>query len=192
MRSNPFILAGPWRRRTWKPSAQWSIFSSRRITARQLDANVRQLIERNAEARPGNDRRAGAHCVSASRPEENDDAGRFFRPGLLRAIGLVFPGVPHGGGVLRMQVNANHEPEAIDGLSAAMAECNAICCKARAMNRSRCRYCRRRLKWNRLLRKRNVKGVGLQCAIPRRLRRNDMPGFTCAWPGFANAVSPRA
>lgn len=35
---------------------------------------------------------------------------------------VVFPAVPHGAGVLRMQVNANHEPHEIDGLLGALAE----------------------------------------------------------------------
>ena len=35
---------------------------------------------------------------------------------------VVFPAVPHRAGVLRMQVNANHRPESIDGLAAALAE----------------------------------------------------------------------
>ena len=34
---------------------------------------------------------------------------------------VVFPGVPHHGGVLRVQINANHRPESISGLLVAIA-----------------------------------------------------------------------
>src|SRR5207248_1555812 len=37
------------------------------------------------------------------------------------AQSVVFPAVPHHAGLLRVQVNANHRPEAIDGLVAALA-----------------------------------------------------------------------
>jgi 7-keto-8-aminopelargonate synthetase-like enzyme len=39
---------------------------------------------------------------------------------------VVFPAVPHGAGVLRIQVNANHPPEAIDGLLTALAELRQV------------------------------------------------------------------
>ena len=38
---------------------------------------------------------------------------------------VVFPGVPHGGGLLRIQINSNHRPESIGGLIAAMGELQA-------------------------------------------------------------------
>ncbi|MDB5311418.1 MAG: bioF [Gemmataceae bacterium] len=39
---------------------------------------------------------------------------------------VVFPAVPHGAGVLRIQVNANHAPAQIDGLLAALAELQRV------------------------------------------------------------------
>ena len=38
------------------------------------------------------------------------------------AQSVVFPAVPHRSGLIRVQINANHRPEAIDGLAAALAE----------------------------------------------------------------------
>ena len=35
---------------------------------------------------------------------------------------VTFPAVPYHAGVLRIQVNANHRPESIDGLIDAIAE----------------------------------------------------------------------
>ena len=49
-------------------------------------------------------------------------AGRFLFDRGFYVQSVVFPAVPHGAGVLRMQVNANHTAEAIDGLLAALAE----------------------------------------------------------------------
>ena len=48
-------------------------------------------------------------------------AGRelFERGSYVQSV--VFPGVPHHGGVLRVQINANHQPESIDGLVEAIA-----------------------------------------------------------------------
>jgi 7-keto-8-aminopelargonate synthetase-like enzyme len=49
-------------------------------------------------------------------------AGRFLFDAGFYVQSVVFPAVPHGAGVLRVQVNANHSPEAIDGLLAALAD----------------------------------------------------------------------
>ena len=50
-------------------------------------------------------------------PEEATlKAGKFLYERGYYVQSVVFPAVPHGAGVLRMQVNANHEPEQIDGL----------------------------------------------------------------------------
>jgi 7-keto-8-aminopelargonate synthetase-like enzyme len=38
------------------------------------------------------------------------------------AQSVVFPAVPHHAGVIRVQVNSNHSPEAVDGLAAALAD----------------------------------------------------------------------
>jgi len=39
---------------------------------------------------------------------------------------VVFPGVPHHGGVLRVQINANHRTESVTGLVSALGELSAI------------------------------------------------------------------
>ena len=90
---------------------------------RQLDANVRQLID---GAQQFDLVMIGGLVPIVSvlvGPEETTmQAGRFLFDQGYYVQSVVFPAVPHGGGVLRMQVNANHEPEAIDGLLAALAE----------------------------------------------------------------------
>lgn len=48
-------------------------------------------------------------------------AGRFLFEKGFYVQSVTFPAVPYHAGVLRIQVNANHEPEAIDGLLAALA-----------------------------------------------------------------------
>lgn len=55
-------------------------------------------------------------------PEEQTlQAGRFLFEHGYYVQSVVFPAVPHGAGVLRVQLNANHSPEAIDGLLEALA-----------------------------------------------------------------------
>ncbi|VTU01297.1 2-amino-3-ketobutyrate ligase : Serine palmitoyltransferase OS=Leadbetterella byssophila (strain DSM 17132 / KACC 11308 / 4M15) GN=Lbys_0495 PE=3 SV=1: Aminotran_1_2 [Gemmataceae bacterium] len=49
-------------------------------------------------------------------------AGRFLFDAGYYVQSVVFPAVPHGAGVLRMQVNANHSAEAVGGLIGALAE----------------------------------------------------------------------
>jgi hypothetical protein len=49
-------------------------------------------------------------------------AGRFLFDRGYYVQSVVFPAVPSGAGVLRVQVNANHPAEAIDGLVAALGE----------------------------------------------------------------------
>lgn len=48
-------------------------------------------------------------------------AGKFLYERGYYVQSVVFPAVPHGAGVLRMQVNANHAPAQIDGLLGALA-----------------------------------------------------------------------
>ncbi|AMV30115.1 8-amino-7-oxononanoate synthase [Gemmata sp. SH-PL17] len=48
-------------------------------------------------------------------------AGKFLYEHGYYVQSVVFPAVPHGAGVLRMQVNANHTPAQIDGLLDALA-----------------------------------------------------------------------
>ena len=48
-------------------------------------------------------------------------AGRFLFEKGYYVQSVTFPAVPYHGGVLRIQVNANHKPEAIEGLVDALA-----------------------------------------------------------------------
>jgi 7-keto-8-aminopelargonate synthetase-like enzyme len=54
--------------------------------------------------------------------EKTLQAGKWLFDHGYYVQSVVFPAVPLGGGVLRIQVNANHSPEAIDGLVNALAE----------------------------------------------------------------------
>ena len=56
-------------------------------------------------------------------PEETTlQAGQFMFERGYYVQSVVFPAVPHGAGVLRVQINSNHPAEAIDGLIAALGE----------------------------------------------------------------------
>jgi 7-keto-8-aminopelargonate synthetase-like enzyme len=55
-------------------------------------------------------------------PEDHTlQAGRFLFERGYYVQSVIFPAVPHGAGVLRIQVNANHSVEQIDGLLGALA-----------------------------------------------------------------------
>jgi 7-keto-8-aminopelargonate synthetase-like enzyme len=49
-------------------------------------------------------------------------AGKFLFERGYYVQSVVFPAVPHGAGVLRVQINANHTPEAISGLLETLTE----------------------------------------------------------------------
>ena len=49
------------------------------------------------------------------------EAGRFLFEKGFYVQSVTFPAVPYHAGVLRIQINANHEPAAIDGLLGALA-----------------------------------------------------------------------
>ena len=86
-----------------------------------LDANVRRLVD--GATRWGwqcSARSRSSRCWSAR--SSTLRAGRFLFDAGFYVQSVVFPAVPHGAGVLRIQVNANHSPEAIDGLLAALAD----------------------------------------------------------------------
>jgi 7-keto-8-aminopelargonate synthetase-like enzyme len=52
-------------------------------------------------------------------------AGRFLFERGYYVQSVTFPAVPYHAGVLRVQVNANHQPAAIDGLLGALGELRA-------------------------------------------------------------------
>ena len=88
-----------------------------------LDANVRRLVD--GATGLGLAVLGGAvPIVSVLVGEEQAtlQAGRFLFDAGYYVQSVVFPAVPHGAGVLRIQVNANHPSEAIDGLLAALSD----------------------------------------------------------------------
>lgn len=88
-----------------------------------LDANVRRLVD-GASALGMGVLGGLVPIVSVLIGSEETTlrAGRFLFDAGYYVQSVVFPAVPHGAGVLRMQVNANHTPEAVDGLVAALGE----------------------------------------------------------------------
>jgi 7-keto-8-aminopelargonate synthetase-like enzyme len=126
LRSNPLIFGGP----VPPPylvavCAALDVIESpeyERLRA-SLDANVRRLVA-GAE-------RIGLTVLGGLVPivslligeeEATLRAGRFLFERGYYVQSVVFPAVPHGAGVLRMQVNANHSTEAINGLLTALDE----------------------------------------------------------------------
>jgi len=88
-----------------------------------LDANVRRLV--NGASQLGFTVLGGLVpivSVLIGAEEATLQAGRFLFDEGYYVQSVVFPAVPHGAGVLRMQVNANHSPDAVDGLVAALGE----------------------------------------------------------------------
>jgi 7-keto-8-aminopelargonate synthetase-like enzyme len=93
----------------------------------RLDANVRHLAE--GAAGLGLVVMGGLVPIVSVLvgPEEATlQAGRFLFESGYYVQSVIFPAVPHGAGVLRIQVNANHDPAAIDGLLAAIAEMKRV------------------------------------------------------------------
>jgi 7-keto-8-aminopelargonate synthetase-like enzyme len=88
----------------------------------KLDANVRRLSDGS--------RQLGLAVLGGLVPivsvlvgpeEATLQAGKFLYERGFYVQSVVFPAVPHGAGVLRMQVNANHLPDQIDALLDALA-----------------------------------------------------------------------
>jgi 7-keto-8-aminopelargonate synthetase-like enzyme len=93
----------------------------------KLDANVRRLTA--GAARMGLVVMGGLVPIVSVLvgPEEATlQAGRFLFENGFYVQSVIFPAVPHGAGVLRIQVNANHDPAAIDGLLAAIADMKRV------------------------------------------------------------------
>ena len=77
--------------------------------------------------------------VSVLTGDEEDTlkAGQFLFERGYYVQSVIFPAVPYHAGVLRIQVNANHVPDSIDGLIAAMKELKDVVPMPRAANTSR-------------------------------------------------------
>lgn len=125
LRSNPLIFGGP----VPPPylvaiCAAIDVLTSAEYTQLRaaLDANVRRLI--TGATQLGLTVLGGLVpivSVLVGPDELTLQAGRFVFEQGYYVQSVVFPAVGHGAGVLRIQVNANHPPEAIDGLLTALA-----------------------------------------------------------------------
>ena len=125
LRSNPLIFGGP-----VPPAYLEAVCTVVDILASseypglraRLDANVLRLAE--------GARQLGLGVLGGAVPivsvlvgaeEATLKAGKFLYERGYYVQSVVFPAVPHGAGVLRMQVNANHTADQIDGLLGALA-----------------------------------------------------------------------
>ncbi|HWB07916.1 MAG TPA: pyridoxal phosphate-dependent aminotransferase family protein [Pirellulales bacterium] len=100
------------------------------VLRRRLDANVERAVS--------GFRRLGLTLLGGKSPilsvlvgdeEETFLAGKFLFDRGYYVQSVTFPAVPYHAGVLRVQINANHTPEAIDGLIEAFAELkHAVSC----------------------------------------------------------------
>jgi 7-keto-8-aminopelargonate synthetase-like enzyme len=89
----------------------------------RLEANLRRLAD--GLARHGFVVLGGRTPIVSVRTGEEEvtyRAGKFLFDRGYYVQSVTFPAVPHRAGVLRVQVNANHEPAQIDGLLAAAGE----------------------------------------------------------------------
>ena len=88
----------------------------------RLDDNVNHLIEGAAAmglAVLGG--RVPIVSVLIGSEEDTLQAGRFLFERGYYVQSVIFPAVPHGSGVLRIQVNANHSAEQVEGLLGALS-----------------------------------------------------------------------
>lgn len=126
LRSNPLIFGGP----VPPPYLEALVAALDVIESPEydrlrdvLDANVRRLVA--GATRLGLAVLGGlVPIVSVLVGEEETTlrAGRFLFDRGYYVQSVVFPAVPHGAGVLRIQVNANHPAYAIDGLLEELSE----------------------------------------------------------------------
>lgn len=126
LRSNPLIFGGP----VPPPylvaiSAALDIIESAEYDQLRssLDSNVNRFVE--------GAKKLGLAVLGGLVPivsvlvgpeEETLRAGRFLFDRGCYVQSVVFPAVPHGAGVLRIQINANHSAEAIENLLGSLAE----------------------------------------------------------------------
>jgi 7-keto-8-aminopelargonate synthetase-like enzyme len=130
VRSNPLIFGGP----VPPPYLEAVCAAVDILTSAEyprlrdrLDANVRRLTA-GAE-------RLGLVVMGGLVPivsvlvgpeEATLQAGRILFERGYYVQSVIFPAVGHGAGVVRIQVNANHDPAAIDGLLGALAELKRV------------------------------------------------------------------
>lgn len=125
LRSNPLIFGGPVPPPYLEAvSAVIDIIASAEYTTlrEKLDTNVRRLAD--GATKLGLAVMGGLVpiiSVLVGTEEATLKAGKFLFERGYYVQSVVFPAVPHGAGVLRMQVNACHTAEQIDGLLATLS-----------------------------------------------------------------------
>jgi 7-keto-8-aminopelargonate synthetase-like enzyme len=124
LRSNPLIFGGP-----VPPPYLEAIRTVLGILMSAEYHTIRAKLDQNVRRLSDGAKRLGLAVLGGLVPivsvligaeDETLKAGKFLYEHGYYVQSVVFPAVPHGAGVLRMQVNANHAPEQIDGLLAAL------------------------------------------------------------------------
>jgi 7-keto-8-aminopelargonate synthetase-like enzyme len=126
LRSNPLIFGGP-----VPPAYLVAVCAALDVIASPEYDRLRASLDANVQRLVGGTDRLGLAVLGGLVPivsvlvgeeEATLRAGRFLFDRGYYVQSVVFPAVPHGAGVLRMQVNANHLPQTIDGLLGALGE----------------------------------------------------------------------
>lgn len=132
MRSNSYIFGGP-----VPPPYLEAICTVCSILASPEYERLIQQLHANRIRLTDGATRLGLTVLGGTTPivsvlvgEEHDTlrAGHFLFEKGFYVQSVTFPAVPYRAGVLRIQVNANHRPEAIDGLLDALASLQKIIC----------------------------------------------------------------
>jgi len=125
LRSNPLIFGGP----VPPPYLEAVCVVLDILTSREYPA-LRAKLDANTRALTDGATRLGLAVMGGLVPivsiligpeEATLKAGKFLYERGYYVQSVVFPAVPHGAGVLRMQVNANHTSAQIEGLLEALA-----------------------------------------------------------------------
>jgi 7-keto-8-aminopelargonate synthetase-like enzyme len=124
LRSNPLIFGGP-----VPPPYLEAVCTVVDILASSEYPALRGKLDSNVHRLSEGARQLGLGVLGGSVPivsvlvgpeEATLKAGKFLYEHGYYVQSVVFPAVPHGAGVLRMQVNANHTTDQIDGLLRAL------------------------------------------------------------------------
>ncbi len=130
LRSNPLIFGGP-----VPPAYLEGIGAAIDILCSQEYAALRTRLDANVRRFTDGAKALGLAVLGGSVPivtvlvgseEHTLQAGKFLFAQGYYVQSVIFPAVPHGAGVLRIQVNANHAAEQIDGLLAALAKLKEV------------------------------------------------------------------
>lgn len=130
MKSSTFIFGGP-----VPPAYLEAILTVLDIVESNEYETLRSKLDANVRHLTGGMNRLGLAVLGGLPPivsvlvgDEADtlSAGRFLFDRGYYVQSVVFPAVPYRAGVLRIQANANHTPEMIDGLINALADLTKV------------------------------------------------------------------